>query len=103
MTAAIAIEVDGLEATWSPETGFAGHPDLVASALEASRGGYSVEWGNLPGLQHADADTALGALNALMYFRPGRTRITAWPDVLREWWERETIRCETPEPRPPAP
>lgn len=89
----IEVECDGMTASWSPTTGFAGDPAWAASAREAARGGYEVEWGRLPEPIPADGQTPLGALTALMYRQPGRTRITAWPEETRLWWEQNTGVC----------
>lgn len=89
----IFVDVDGLLACWRADVGFYGDEAVVASAVEAAGGGYMVEWGRLPWPVQAGDETPEAALNALMYHKPGRTRILAWPDHVREWWEDNTISC----------
>lgn len=94
-TSQLVVDADGRYAAWAPGRGFTGHPDVVDAAREAAGGQYLVEWGRLPELQRASEDTWVGALSALMYLTPGRTRIVAWPDAVREWWEENTNQCAT--------
>lgn len=88
----IEVDLDGRTATWSPASGFTGHPDLVEAATEAVLGSYAVEWGRV-GIQVSEDSSWVGALTALMYLHPGRTRITKWPDELRQWWEENQADC----------
>lgn len=89
----VAVECDGMIASWSPEQGFTGAPILVAAAREAAAGGYEVEWARLPEPIEAGDRGPLAALTALMYHRPDRTRITVWPEETRLWWEQNTEAC----------
>src|SRR5690606_17077719 len=91
----VSVECEGRVASWTPQTGFTGDSTLVAHAVEAATGHYAVEWGGLEP-QTASTATLLGALSALMYFRPGRTRIVAWPEELRSWWESHRDECGAP-------
>ena len=90
----VTVDVDGRIAHWHPAIGFYGDTSVTTAAREAAGGRYLVEWGRLPEPVQANADDALGALNALMYLLPGRTRILAWPDPVREWWEQAAETCE---------
>jgi hypothetical protein len=65
----------------------------VAAAREAVAGKYGVTWGRLPEPQAATDTDARGALAALMDHQPGRTRITEWPERVREWWEAAHEDC----------
>lgn len=89
----VVVDCDGLIGLWHPKVGFSGDHALVAAAREAAYGHYPVEWGRLDEVAVADATTPRGALTALMYHRPGRTRITEWPDRVREWWETHHHVC----------
>jgi hypothetical protein len=91
----LTVDVDGQIAHWHPAVGFYGDEQVTAAAREAAGGRYLVEWGRLPEPVEAGADSTFGALNALMYLNPGRTRILAWPGTLRDWWEDTTESCET--------
>lgn len=93
LTPEVTVDVDGKVAHWHPAIGFYGDETVTAAAREAAGGRYLVEWGRLPEPVQASADDAHGALNALMYLQPGRTRILAWPDDVREQWEAEHEDC----------
>lgn len=88
----VAIAVDGKTAAWC-DGHFVGDRQIVKIARRAAEHSDQVSWGRLPADETAGDTTPRAALAALMAYDPERTCITEWPDSVRTWWERSTVRC----------